>query len=467
MNEQRALIAAMELLRVAIQNNTTATTQSAANTQRDEVSFGHQVKTIAKQIYDGAASQAHSSDSTLPDQIQAVPQDGAMLAEVKAIRLAVERLAGGSSESLPRTQTQTRNLTSSEKKFQEFRNDPERRDRNAAKKLEDAKEREARELRSPAGKAIGQIGKNFAGKMAGSGAISGVVGKMGPIGLAASPILSVLEKVVGKFAELLSPMAILSQAMESPIAGFQLIGKATKLLAGVLAPVFLPITLLVAGGLAVVANILFTELQPVMDDWFDLILNDGIPVIQELIDEFKDSIQAIKDFYNALPDRRSKDRKERITAYAGQYGAALSLGPLAPLAVTGLLYRDVLGGGGITEAAKKKQAERKKTRKRGEGLELDLSLSEMLESLKKSIGPQASMGSLGSVGHQVQLAALNQDPLEARLMKMQLEQLKKIEAALKRQRDKRRVYDPRTGDGDFSGDIGAGGGGDYGGSGDF
>lgn|GEM_PF-5538026 len=437
MNPQQALIVAMEMLRVAVQNSTTALLGNAANLQRVLSAPANS----PTQSGEGSGNRGSASSPTAltTDQslhlvayrLQANSQ--ALIentAAIRALQSWLDHLASemGGGRALP-TATPVALPP-----------------RPVATPIK-PKPKPAAEVPNPFKNSLKDIGKNFAGKIAGTGAISGVVGKMGPIGLAASPILGVLEKVVGKFADLLSPMAILSQAMESPIAGFQLIGKATKLLANVLAPVFLPVTVLVAAGLTTVAGILFTELEPAMNEWFDLILNDGIPVIQELIDEFKDAIAAVKQFYNALPDRHSADRGERRMAYAGQYGAALSLGPLAPAALSGLLYRDVFGGGDIVEEAKRRQAERKRNGKDDTRKEFAKSLRDVMGSLRTSIGPQAQIGSLGDVGRQVQLAALNQDPLEAQLQKMQLKVFANLEKAIARYLDSssddgKRVYDP-------------------------
>lgn len=87
-----------------------------------------------------------------------------------------------------------------------------------------------------------------------------------------------------------------------------------------------------------------------------------------------------------------------------------------------------------------------------------------------SMGPKAQISGIGDVGRQVQMAAINNDPLEARLMKMQLTVLEKIERSVSQNRTPRRVYDPSesrtdrlTGAGDYEGGTSAGGGGDYGG----
>jgi hypothetical protein len=53
------------------------------------------------------------------------------------------------------------------------------------------------------------------------------------------------------------------------------------------------------------------------------------------------------------------------------------------------------------------------------------------------------MSGLEEVGRAAQMAALQQDPLEARLMRDQLKVLEKIESAVSKRREADRVYDPR------------------------
>lgn len=320
--------------------------------------------------------------------------------EAKAKKALEDAKAREAAAASPAADTRT----PSEKKLADFNSDPARREERAAKALEDAKKREAEDRRSPASKAAGQIGKNLASAagLTPGGPVSGVVGKLGAVGAALSPFVSVIETVVGKFASIIGPMAILQQAMSSTVSGFGVLQKATNLVATAIAPVLLPVTLVLAAGMSALATVLTGALSPVLDQWFDIVLTQGIPAMEQLV---------------------------AVLAVAASTAGDLVSGFHAISSVLGTVNPS--GSGGTREA-------------------IDRGLTESIRSLRASIGPKATISSLGGVGQAAQLAALNNDPLEARLLRQQVDLLTKIESGVNRHREaerQARVYDPGDGTG--------------------
>jgi hypothetical protein len=92
------------------------------------------------------------------------------------------------------------------------------------------------------------------------------------------------------------------------------------------------------------------------------------------------------------------------------------------------------GSGFFAETAKlvagiKEAAPAVKGGRAGAGLGDDFgkSMSAVLASLRLSLGPKATVSGLGDVGRAAQLAALNNDPLDAELLRLQLSALERIE----------------------------------------
>lgn len=231
-------------------------------------------------------------------------------------------------------------------------------------------------------------------------------------------ITSVLGQVASKFSGIIGPAALLGQVLNAPIAGFQVLSTAVKVLASSLAPVLLPVTLLLSAGMLALSEVVNDELVDAFDDFADLVLNVGVPAMVTFIQAVTEAAAKLKEWYEDLK----------------------SLSPGAGLG--GILFggaNDALRAGGDTESAERK---------------VNSGLRDTLASLRLSLGPKASTSSIGSVGSQVQQSALNSDPLETRLARQQLAALERIERKLPNPRGGRQVYLP--GDGDFSGDQGSG-----------
>ena len=249
--------------------------------------------------------------------------------------------------------------------------------------------------------------------------------------------LSVLGQGAPKVAAVAGPAAILGQVLESNVSGFRLVATGTKLLASVFAPVLLPATMMAAAGMAAVAEALSEEGGPALEEFFDLVFEYGIPALEAFVQSVEDAVYILKQM---------KDLDDRATQWVRDQ---LGLG----------------GGGGEGGGDAVREALSGLTEGDHGARRTDSALSDVMRSLRNSLGPRGTVGSVEGVSRQAQAAALNADPLEQRLMRQQLDALQRIERSLNRNRS-RRAFDPRggaTGAGDFSGGADAGGGGDYGG----
>lgn len=217
-----------------------------------------------------------------------------------------------------------------------------------------------------------------------------------------SPFAQMGALVGAKFAALVGPLAILGQALNSTTSGLGTLGKASQLVAAVLAPVILPAALMLATSFTAVAE-LMGENGGAMQSFFETMIDVLLPAIINSIDAFILMAEVAK-------------------------GTAAVLKELGNAAA---FWSAALHGRGTRDARSR----------------VDSSMRDVLESFRRSIGPKAQISGLAEVGKQAQLAALNADPLEMRLMRMQLATLERIAAAVERRRTldrDPRVHDPLT-----------------------
>ena len=281
------------------------------------------------------------------------------------------------------------------------------------------------------------------GVRAGSGGTaSQVMANVGAVG-------QVIGSVALKFGAVVGTLGVLATALSAPVSGLQVFGQAVKTIGTALAPILLPISTLMSTAALAFSEVITGALAPVMEDWFELILTNGISAIEFFIEVIQGATEALQDLWDAIPESDDNQSAE----VAGSYRESLRMFGLPDevvdkLAPTIGAESRVAGGGTGDEESSAASAVRR-------------GLGDTLRSLRMSMGPRASTSSLTSVGNQAQLAALNSDPIEARMLKVQQDMLAKLERVANNTAT-RRGPALRT-DGDYSGGTSAGGGGDYGG----
>lgn len=224
-----------------------------------------------------------------------------------------------------------------------------------------------------------------------------------------SPLTSMFALMGAKFAAIAGPLAVLGQVLSSATSGLQTLGKAAQLVASAFGPIILPAALMLATSFTAVAELMSDVGGPAMDAFFDLVINTLVPAITSSIDAF------------ILLANITNEAADVLKALGGAAGSASAF----------------LHGRGSRDA-----------RERVGG-----SMRDVMESFRRSLGPKAQISGLGEVGKSVQLAALNADPLEARLLRQQLMVLERIAAAVERRREadaSGRVHDPVSAAGAFA-----------------
>ncbi|VTT98941.1 unnamed protein product [Gemmataceae bacterium] len=215
--------------------------------------------------------------------------------------------------------------------------------------------------------------------------------------------LGAMGMLAQKFTAILGPLALFGQILQSNATGFQVLGSAVQLVATVLAPILLPVVLAIAGALLDMSDVLMAELLPGIKEWSALVFTVVIPVLGELVSMFKAVIDTLADFMLAVANAAAA----ALDMAGDVAGEVISAADAAGRGTQGDgdFSGDPGAGGGFGSFAA--GAGGAPGGRRG--------IDDAIASFRLSIGPKATMGSLGSVGSQAQLAALSGDPIQKRM----------------------------------------------------
>lgn len=289
-------------------------------------------------------------------------------------------------------------------------------------------------------------------------------------GLAGQAGLAVMSKVLSA----MGPITSFAQMMGSAASGLQVFAAATQVLAATLAPIFLPIVLAAAGALLDLSDEIQDSLLPGLQEWNQIIFGVVVPVLGELVSMFKSVVNALSEFFLLLLQAPQNFKKlwDSLNPFGGKKegGAAGSIGSGVMDAIDAIekagdpsksgdigdggdfgempapkmdpkltpgdpafnmaAYAEWKTKGGSTPdgtpkagdvaakldgvpkagdvAAKPDEAPAAGGKRRG--------LDDAIASFKLALGPKASFTSLASVGQQAQLAGLNGDPIQQRML---------------------------------------------------
>jgi hypothetical protein len=269
----------------------------------------------------------------------------------------------------------------------------------------------------------------------------------------------------GRLLAVLGPLAILGGIISSAGSGFQVLVTAMNLLTAVLAPILLPLFVVLAVAVAEFALALQQHVGPALKSLYAFVLEYVLPVFKTLAQVVGHAIGYLVDFGAALIEGArtvlswAGDVGDWISEKAGdaadwvgeQTGDIFSFGGTPTGGSTAFdLIRGAMGGkgagtgagdfsgergaGGFDEAAPKvdpilaeKIAAGKDAGKAGDVDTLQL----VIASLERSVGPKAQIAGISQAFKNAQLAAINADPLEElakRAVLQAVQELKEIAA---------------------------------------
>lgn len=283
---------------------------------------------------------------------------------------------------------------------------------------------------------------------------------------AATGVFTTLAESLTKY---LSPVAIVSSAIQSNSSGYSTMGKAFQVLGTSLGMVLLPVFALVAATATTVAEKLAGELLPAMEDWYSLILDEGIPTMQKFlaacmayVDYQKTIYEKTKDFSEQMLETEAgkaaveaaarvynwfQDNGEEIDDVVGR-GVAVT----PPLWAPYLTYKGMSGmAGEYGEHYDKRMNQlggRSRNRSGGNSVDMErgddgvyrpatsfaqdmsANLRSFAAEMRQSLGGGSQSTGINDIGKQIQQAALNQSPYEQKMLDWAMKALEKLDTAI-------------------------------------
>lgn len=258
-----------------------------------------------------------------------------------------------------------------------------------------------------------------------------------------------IARTLGRhFAFVLGPLAAFGTILSANNSGFSVFGRAVQLIGATFAPLVLPVFALFAAALLSASDMILSKLLPALGDFYKWFLDHGLPSAAKKVEDAADAIDtgtAIKNFFTKGDLPKTAD----LPRFLESFGK--NVAPQIPFDHVKENLPGVAGGptGGIgTWAARQMGFEApdmsKLTKKAGETMgasgpgksepkagaegvdKMKENLTLVYQSLQRGLGPQAARSSLTEVGKSAGLAAVGADPIEAKILKAQLDTVLKL-----------------------------------------
>ncbi|HEY2911184.1 MAG TPA: hypothetical protein VGI99_13120 [Gemmataceae bacterium] len=259
-------------------------------------------------------------------------------------------------------------------------------------------------------------------------------GRENAVGSAAGIIGGVLTK---QFAMVFGPLVAFGTILSQTNSGFSTFGKAIQLMGATLAPLVLPFFVLLSTALMTLSDYISGELLDSLKGLYEWMKKFGIPEAKKKVGEAADAIDTGVAAKNVIMHGESPQMAD-LPRMADSFLANVIPGGNA-------MVRNGRGVGDLADFAARQlgfespqQALKPEgmAEKAGETLgvsgpgvskpKMDLSkafdenLKAVIRSVQMSIGPKAAYSGLGEVGKQAQLAALSQDPIDAKILQQMI-----------------------------------------------
>lgn len=295
-----------------------------------------------------------------------------------------------------------------------------------------------------------------AGGKGGGGMMAGLAG--GAAGFLAGMAGSFVSQITAG----LKPLDLLSSALQSTNSGLAAFQQMTKLVAAVLANAFMPIFIAGAGVMYALAQLIANELNPALKDFYSVALTESMDVLSG----WKDAIAAVSDIFSSLG--KVLERLGVSTdSLSGRFLEILKWLNV-PLAIaqmqkseTGRAAFDAMLGGPLLrvlagerpkdfsdKAKQEKEAAQaesdKKAGKTGFMDNVKKGMDLALQSMRKATGSSASTMGIAAASRQAQLAALNANPIDLEILKVQREGVQLMEQQVAETKEMRKQLRPPT-----------------------
>lgn len=269
-------------------------------------------------------------------------------------------------------------------------------------------------------------------------------------------VTGVFTTLAGSITKYLTPVALVSSAIQSNSSGYSTMGKAFQVLGTALGMVLLPAFALVGSTAVTLADKIANELLPSLGEWIEFILTKGLSAIDffvasiqaagDMVKIFTEAAKNFIEFMNSdsaaakgiraatgmdtakmIMDNLSDKQKESLTNGANAAGFALN--PLAGIYQQRLnerlAERDRYNSGQSNDFEQGEDGvfRRKKTLREG----VFENMRGFAEEMRRSLGGNSQSVGLSDLGRQIQQAALNQSPFEQKMLDWSLKALAELE----------------------------------------
>ncbi len=257
--------------------------------------------------------------------------------------------------------------------------------------------------------------------------------------------------LASRFLAVLGPLYALSTILNQANSGMGVFGKAINVLGATLAPVLLPFFAMLAAGVLTLSDYIWSKLLPALGSFYDWAVKFGLPLVQGKVENIGAAIDtgsAIKDFVTQGKLPSLEKAPGMLDAAARQFDPTGAVGAVQDTVgsikdVFDVAGRNLFGGKDWESAAQARRGANDPLKAKPEdekqkfdfGAAMNANMRDVIKSLAMSMGPKGSYSSLGEVGKQAQLAALNQDPIEAKLLRKLQETLEEWQKAWQRKKD--------------------------------
>jgi hypothetical protein len=253
-----------------------------------------------------------------------------------------------------------------------------------------------------------------------------------------SPLERASSMLAYHFRGILGPLAALTTFLAPTVSGFGVFQGALRVFATAVAPILLPAFVLLSVALLEMSDVIWDELKPVLVDFYQFMLETGLPVIKEFIGALRDAASWVNENITKPTTKGLGDIYDDVHAGGdgtGSGGGALPVGEFLRSVMKqmkpaewggGEDFDGEWGGGGDFDG----EAKGKGSGKAIGGKALD----DVLKELTLSTGAKSTFMGLGNVNQAAAQAAANFSPFEARMLQMTREAVTAMQEAARNTR---------------------------------
>jgi hypothetical protein len=263
-----------------------------------------------------------------------------------------------------------------------------------------------------------------------------------------------MKALARQFMAVLGPLYALNTILGQTNSGMGVFQKSVNVLGAVIAPIVLPAFVMLAAGILAVSDMLWSKLLPALGKFYEWALKVGLPGVEDKTSGAEDAVDAgiaLKNFVTKGDLPKMADMPRMLDGVARNIDPTPMTGMVMDNlgggkdltnwlskqwgSMTGGNYKDFngmakAGGWQGSDKAGKDDKNADGTAKVPMGQRVSDAMRDVIKSLGMSMGPKGGFGGLTEKYIETQNAAMNQDPIEARQLKVMEQTLTEMQKAV-------------------------------------